>query len=316
MRIGIGAVVSSRKSPSRVLPLLAAAAFILSAACGSKEDGGYAPSFTPQKEAARRTYVFGIHPLHNPERLYADYDPIVDYLNRHLDGAVIRIEASRSYEEFEKKLYGRRFDLALPNPYQTVNALRHGYRVFGKMGDDASFRGIILVRRDGGIEKVADLKGKEVSFPAPTALAATMMPLYFLHTRGLDARKDIRRVFSGSQESSMMNVYLRKSAAGATWPPPWAAFQRKNPAYARELVVRWETPPLVNNALVVREDVPGKLAADVGRLLFTLHAHEEGRRLLAALPLTRFEPADEGTYAPVVSFLKTYEGIFGVPEAR
>ncbi|MDD5304584.1 MAG: PhnD/SsuA/transferrin family substrate-binding protein [Elusimicrobia bacterium] len=306
--------------------VLRAAAFlagvlVLSAACGRNEDAGYTPRYSPsaapRTEGAPRVLIFGVHPLHNPERLNADYDPIVDYVNRRLGGAaVVRLEASRSYEEFDKKLYARRFDFALPNPYQTVNALRHGYRVFGKMGDDGSFRGIILVRKDGGIAKVSDLKGKTVSFPAPTALAATMMPLYYLHTHGLDARRDIRRLFSGSQESSMMNVYLRKSAAGATWPPPWEAFQKSNPGFARELVVRWETPPLVNNALVARDDVPEALVDAFAQALFGLHADAEGRRLLAALPLTRFEPAGEETYAPVVAFLRRYESILGAEAQR
>lgn len=292
-------------------------ALALGAACGRADNGGYTPSFAPRPEGKQRVLIFGVHPLHNPERLYADYNPIVEYVNRRLGGAaVVRLEASRSYEEFDKKLYARHFDFALPNPYQTVNSLRHGYRVFGKMGDDGSFRGIILVRKDGGIAKLSDLKGKTVSFPAPTALAATMMPLYYLHTHGLDARRDIRRLFSGSQESSMMNVYLRKSAAGATWPPPWEAFQKSNPAVAQELVVRWETHALVNNGLVVRDDVPNELADAFARALFDLHTHEEGRRLLAVLPLTRFEPAGKKTYEPVVAFLRRYESLLGAEAAR
>lgn len=300
--------------------VLAATAFVLAALGGCREEGGYAPTYAPSYAPAaaggRRVFIFGVHPLHNPERLHADYGPIVDLVNKRLTGAAVRLEASRSYDEFDKKLYARRFDFALPNPYQTVNSLRRGYRVFGKMGDDRSFRGIILVRKDGGIRTVADLKGKAVSFPAATALAATMMPLYYLHTHGLDARRDIRRMYSGSQESSMMNVYLGKSAAGATWPPPWEAFQRSDPERARELVVRWETPSLVNNGLVVRDDVPKDVADAFARALFSLHTDPAGRRLLAALPLERFEPADAAAYAPVVAFLKTYEEAIGTEGER
>ncbi|MBI3564775.1 MAG: phosphate/phosphite/phosphonate ABC transporter substrate-binding protein [Elusimicrobia bacterium] len=291
--------------------ILATAAIVLGTLGGCREKEAYAPTYAPAGSEGPRVLVFGVHPLHNPERLYADYGPIVDYVNARLAGAVVRLEASRSYDEFDKKLYSRRFDFALPNPYQTVNSLRHGYRVIGKMGDDRSFRGIVLVRRDGGVATVADLKGRAVSFPAPTALAATMMPLYYLHTHGLDARRDIRRVYSGSQESSMMNVFIGKTAAGATWPPPWEAFQKSNPAQARELVVRWETPSLVNNGLVARDDVPRETVDAFARALFGLDSDPEGRRLLAALPLERFEPATEATYAPVASFLKTYEASLG-----
>ena len=97
------------------------------------------------------------------------------------------------------------------------------------MGNDEMFRGIILVRKDSGIRKVTDLKGKKVSYPAPTALAATMMPQYYLHTHGIDVNRDIENLYVGSQESSIMNVLRGHVAAGATWSVPWKIFQQENP---------------------------------------------------------------------------------------
>jgi len=41
----------------------------------------------------------------------------------------------------------------MAQPYRPC-VLKHGYRIFGKMGDDQDFRGIILVRKDGGIRTV------------------------------------------------------------------------------------------------------------------------------------------------------------------
>lgn len=39
----------------------------------------------------------------------------------------------------------------------------------------------------------------------------------------------------GSQESSIMSVYLHHSAAAATWPAPWISFQKERPEAAKEL---------------------------------------------------------------------------------
>ncbi len=201
-------------------------------------------------------YIIGIHPLHNPKRLFEVYGPIVDFLNANMPEADFTLEASRNYEEFDRKLYSGHFDFAMPNPYQTVNSLKHGYRVFGKMADDDDFRGIILVRRDSGIKTVADLKGKAVSYPAPTALAATMMPQYYLHTHGIDVNRDIENRYVGSQESSIINVLRGHVAAGATWPVPWKTFSKENPQLASQLEVKWQTEPLQNNGWVVRKDLP------------------------------------------------------------
>lgn len=275
------------------------------AAC-DREEKPYRPSIGQKSSSAYREYNFGIHPLHNPERLLERYGPITDYLNRHIEGAHFTLEASRNYEEFEKKLYAGKFDFALPNPYQTLIALRHGYHVFAKMGDDEVFRGILLIRRDSGIQTVADLKGKKISYPAKTALAATMMPQYYLHTHGLDINKDIENLYVGSQESSIMNAYLGNVAAAATWPVPWSTFQKEQPDKAAQLELKWQTEPLINNGLVARSDMPPQLVKRVGELLTGLHASEEGRVLLERLPISRFEPANDARYDVVRAFLETF----------
>ena len=275
-------------------------------ACDPRKKESYTPVYASMPAGKRAVLIFGVLPMYNPHRLYETFGPLVEYLDRHVPDITITLEASRSYEEYEKKLASRHFAFALSNPYQTINSLQYGYRVFAKMGEDDKFRGLIIVRKDSSINTVADLKGKIISFPAPTGLAATMMPLYYLHTHGLDVNQDIKRLFSGSLESSIMNVYLGKSAAGGTWLPAWQAFVERNPQIAAEFEVKWETPSLLNNGLVARDDVPQEIVDKVQSLLLALPTHEEGRQLLAALPLTRFESATDATYQPVRDFVKKY----------
>lgn len=275
---------------------------------GSNKPAGdaYEPAFSAESKSKANKYVIGIHPLHNPKRLFEVYGPIVDFLNTNMPEADFTLEASRNYEEFNKKLYSGHFDFAMPNPYQTINSLKHGYRVFGKMGDDKDFTGIILVRRDSGINTVADLKGKAVSYPAPTALAATMMPQYYLQTHGIDINHDIENRYVGSQESSIINVLRGHVAAGATWPVPWKIFTKENPQLAAQLEVKWETEPLQNNGWVVRKDLPIEVVDRFATLLFNLDQHEQGREMLARIPVSRFEPANDDTYEPTRAFIATF----------
>jgi phosphonate transport system substrate-binding protein len=279
---------------------------LLAAACGKSEEVAYRPTFSQPADTVAKEYVVGIHPLHNPARLFEVYGPIIDTLNAAIPGTHFRLEALRNYEEFDKKLYGGHFDIAMPNPYQTVRSLKFGYRVFGKMGDDEDFRGIILVRKDSGIHSVADLKGKKVSYPALTALAATMMPQYYLHTHGIDVNRDIENRYVGSQESSIMNVYLGEVAAGATWPVPWKAFVKEHPEQAAQMEVKWQTEALLNNGWVARADVPTEVVDKVAKTLFALNSSESGRKILERLPISRFELASNATYQPVVDYLDRF----------
>ncbi|PLA75340.1 phosphonate ABC transporter substrate-binding protein [Hydrogenovibrio sp. SC-1] len=263
--------------------------------------------YSDQPPFQENIYLFGVHPLHNPKRLFEVYQPMIDFINARLQGGKLRLEASRNYAAFDKKLFDGYFDFALPNPYQTVTSLQHGYRVFGKMADDENFRGIILIRKDSEIETVSDLKGKSVSYPAPTALAATIMPQWFLVQNGLNIDDDITNHYVGSQESSIMNVYLGNTDAASTWPPPWLAFIKERPEVAEQVIVKWQTPPLLNNGLVVKESVPKAILDQVSQSIFNLHHSAEGQQILAAMELSQYEPATNETYSRVEKFLIEFE---------
>lgn len=285
----------------------------LLAAC--EERATYSPQFSAGAEpGAQQTYSFAVHPLHNPQRLSEVYGPLVEHVNGRLTGAELRLVASRDYEAYTARLAAQDFDLALPNPYQTLQARKHGYRVFGKMGDDAGFRGLVLVRKDSGLDELTDLKGKAISYPAATALAATMMPQQLIQDAGVDVTSETTSRYVGSQESSILSVYSGRSDAGATWPLPWEAFKIEHPKEAAALEVRWSTPPLVNNSLMAHQRVPAEVTRQVGAIVFSLHESEAGRAILRRIHLSRFEPADEATYAPVESFLKTFEAEVGPAE--
>ncbi len=281
-------------------------ALMLLPGISSAEESGYQPGYSQKYTHPVTEYIIGIHPLHNPQRLMEVYGPIADYINSHIPEVRFKIEASRNYEEFEKKLYAGHFAFAMPNPYQTILSMKHGYRIFGKMGNDEVFRGIILLRKDSDIHEVSDLKGKAVSYPAATALAATMMPQYYLHTHGIDVNRDIENRYVGSQESSIMNVLRGRVAAGATWSVPWTQFSAQNPDMANQLIVKWQTEPLLNNGWVVYKEVPKPIADQFARLLFDLHKNEAGKIILNRLPISHFEPATNETYRPVLDFLKKF----------
>ena len=252
-------------------------------------------------------YRFAVHPLHNPQKLSAAYQPLMDHLNAQLQGAQLVLEAARDYQAFEQKYAAREPAFLLPNPWQTLQAIKRGYHVIAMAGDAQDFKGIFIVRKDSAIQKPADLKGQVVSYPSPTALAAAIMPQYFLHTNGLDVNRDIQNIYVGSQESSIMHVYLGKAAAGATWPPPWRLFQQDHPREASALKVVWETEALINNSVMVRDDVPAALRDQVKRLLLGLAQTPSGPAILAGMGTAKFHAADDASYQVVAQYAQRFE---------
>jgi phosphonate transport system substrate-binding protein len=275
--------------------------------CTKEDKSTYNIEYGDKPTFSKKVYIFGVHPLHNPKKLFEVYQPMVDYINSQISGAELKLEASRNYAAYDKKLFSGYFDLSLPNPYQTIIAAEKGYDIFGKMSDDENFRGIFIVRKDSNLQKVSDINNHTVSYPAPTALAATMMPQHLLYLNGIDINKDIKNSYVGSQESSIMNVYLKKTIAGSTWPPPWITFQKDHPKIAKELEVKWETKPLLNNGLVAKKDFPKTLLEQISQIIFNLHTHKEGQNILSAMELTKYEKANYKTYDVVREFVKNFE---------
>ncbi len=260
-------------------------------------------------EFNKKVYRVGIHPYLNSKKMYTSYRPLLDYLESKLENVEFLLETSKDYPTYDQKLYAGTFDFSLPNPYQTYNALQYGYEVIAKMKPDSVFRGILVARKDRGLKNVTQLRGEAVSFPAPTALAATMMPLLYLHEKGLDINRDIDKKFVGSQYSSILNAYSGDTLVGASWPPPWEAWCKENPQKAAQMEIVWQTQPLVNNGFVVRKDVDRAFAYKVARLLIELDSHAKGKKMLEDAGFAGFEEANNSRYDAVKIFLERYNSI-------
>lgn len=276
------------------------------AGCSHDAEKNHSPVFVDTPKNSVPEYAFAIHPLHNPTRLFEVFHPLMEYLNKQIPDVHFKVEASRNYDAFNEKLKQQSVPFALPNPYQTLIAINHHYQVIAKMGDDQNFRGIILVRKDSSIKQPSDLKGKAVSYPAATALAATILPQDYLQKHGLDINKDIENRYVGSQESSIMNVYRGNTAAGSTWPPPWEALSSERPELKEQLKVIWETQTLPNNSIVARSDMPAALVQQVQKALTDFHKTPEGKKALERMHLSHFELANNQNYQDVKEFIDQF----------
>ena len=286
--------------------LLAIAGLLMLAGCGDQRRGAPELAYADRPPVQAKVYVFAIHPLYSPGRLFEKFTPIINYLNQQFDGFSLRLEASRDYPAFDVKIRAERPDFIVPNPFETLIGLKHHYHVHAKVDNDEVFRGIILVRKADSVRRVTDLKGATIAAPGPTALAATMMPKYFLHTHGLDVRRDVKYLYTGTQESTIMALALGNARAATTWPIPWRLFQKTRPDMAQRIRVAWRTRTLPSISVMAHEQVPRGVAEQVARALVDMSKTEEGRRLLQLSTFTGFVRADDATYAPVRAFIENY----------
>lgn len=275
--------------------------FVLTA-CDQKQAVEYNPKYASVPlEVGEQVFIIGVHPMHNPKRLHKIFSPIAEYLSENIEGASFKIEGATNFDEYEKKLQNRKFHFALPNPFQTVNAFKDGYNVFAKMANDKNFRGVILVRKDSGIKKLSDLKGQSMAFPAPAAVAATMLPQAYLQQHGVDISKDLDIKYVGSQESSIMNVMLGNTKASGVFWPSWRVFSKRRPELAQELKIIWQSSSLPHNSFMTRNDIDAEIVNQVKILLLKMNKQKGIHKMLR-----QYEAANNETYDPMVEFLKSF----------
>jgi len=284
-----------------LFPLLLLNFLFLSCNSHSSRKQQYEPTYSVDS-SGKKVLIFGVPNLSS----YEDCDLLVKYLNKNLSNIFIRIVASTDVKDYENKIKKNEFDFIIINGPLLLEAEKNGYSIVAKMGDDEKYKSVIFVRNDSAINKISDLKGKTIATSGPPALAGTMMPLFYLYKNGLDVNKDIKHLYSPSFESTIMNVYLGKCAAGASKKASVVNIFKQRPEIASKLSIKWETPPLINNAFMIKNNMDKEMADALTKLILTLQENEEGKKALIPLDVSRFEKANMDTYKPLKVFLKEY----------
>ena len=281
--------------------------FAFFVSCNNKPDSAGPKYGTSPSGQPMRTYTIAVYPMLNPTKLFETNQPLIEYLNKNLKNVQLRLEASRDYSSFEGKYKNKIPDFLIANPWQTLQAEKYGYNVITTLGDAADFKGLFIIKKDNTFYSPSELKGRGISYPAKTSMAACIMPQYFLFKHGINIKRDIRNIYVGSQESSIMNVYLGKADIGATWPIHWRDFQKEHPHEASSLKVLWETEPMINTSLMVKNSIPSELQEKIRALLIALNNNEEGKRILEKMEITRFIKTDNKDYEFVRKYISNFE---------
>jgi phosphonate transport system substrate-binding protein len=267
---------------------------------GKKE---YAPSYS--NDSSRRTLVTLALP--NPG-YYKQAAPFVTYLNERLKNIRVRAIAGNNYDEYLERLGRKEFDLTILNGVLALEQEQQGYRIFGRVFDTDSYRGVVLVHRDSAIQDYADLKGRTISSPGDEALAGHQMPLYHLYQNGLHPG-NYRVLSLGSFESAYLNIYHGKCSAGFGWLTSWEKFIEARPEILSRVQLKWTTAPQLNVALIARKDLDPGFADELNRVIFSMHETEEGKKVLQGFGFDKFVPANAQTYAPLEKFRQAYLSI-------
>lgn len=135
---------------------------------------GFALSAFAHEEEPRCSYRLGVVPQFEQRTLAATWAPIL-YALEVETGCDIELVGTQTIGEFEAEFMSGIYDIAYMNPYHAVMAEdAQGYVPVVRAGKEP-LRGVLAVHANSDITDVKQLRGKEVAFPSPNALGASLL---------------------------------------------------------------------------------------------------------------------------------------------
>ncbi len=276
-----------------------------------------APALAEQTAATKPTPItIGIFPRRNAVLTSELFSPLVEYLSRRL-GREVRLMTAKDFPAFWKGVEDGRYDVVHYNQYHYVLTADR-YRVIAHNEEFGlgTLRGAIYVRRDSGIDRLGQLRGKTILFGGGTdAMMAYIVPRYLLLQAGLKSG-DFSERFATSPPNAVLGAFYRQAdGAGA------GDVVIEMPAVTKaidvsQLKIIATSEPIHHLPWVVRRDMPPALAERIHQLITTLGDTPEGRAVLEAANLSGIAAANDSDYDQCRKIIREVLPDAPVPQPR
>jgi len=233
-------------------------------------------------------YSFGIGPTQSAIELAKRWTPVMQYLSEK-SGVPLQFKTGKDIPTFQQQVREGVYDFVYINPYNYLqDHKRTGYSAFAREKDSKLF-GVLVVKKDGPIQDVAQLNGQTVAFPTAAALAATWLPLGMLKDKGVQV--------TPQYVNSMDSVY--RSVAKGLFPAGGGELRTLgtiDPEIKNQLRVLWTSESLPPFTFVAHPRVPKAVLAKVQKALDEMEQDPQGQALLKANNFKGMEVATDADY--------------------
>ena len=239
----------------------------------------------PEEAATEQTRKFG---------------PLTKYLERTV-GMKVDFVPVNDYPAAVEALVNKQVELVWFGGFTYVQAqIRSGGKIIpiAQREEDTSFRSVFITQTNSGIKRLADLKGKQVSFGSQSSTSGHLMPRSFLLEAGIDPDKDFKRVaYSGAHDATIAAVVNGRVDAAALDITVWRKFVSENKVDTTKVDVFYITPPYFNYNWSVHADMPAAQREKITAALLNLNMNNpEGKEILTLNRATKYIPTKPENY--------------------
>jgi phosphonate transport system substrate-binding protein len=201
----------------------------------------------------------GLVPAEDPSIVINDSQGIITALEQET-GLKVKPFVATDYNGVIEALRAKRLDLALLGPFSYVLAATIAeVDVLGiaeTKTQGSTYHSLIITRTDSGIRTLADLKGHSFSFVDPSSASGHLFPKTGMLKAGLDPDHDLRSIFAGSHDASVLALINGKVDAAAVADALLDAVVARGLVKREDIVVVWTSAPIPGAPAVMRRDLP------------------------------------------------------------
>ena len=228
------------------------------------------------------------------------FGPLTKYLERTV-GTKVDFVPVNDYPAAVEALVNKQVELVWFGGFTYVQAqIRSGGKIIpiAQREEDTNFRSVFITQTNSGIKRLADLKGKQVSFGSQSSSSGHLMPRSFLLEAGIDPDKDFKRVaYSGAHDATIASVVSGRVDAAALDITVWRKFVAENKVDTSKVDVFFTTPPYFNYNWSVHADMPAAQREKITAALLNLSMNNpEGNEILTLNRATKYIPTKPENY--------------------
>jgi len=226
---------------------------------------------------------FGFTPVLGEAEMRAEFEPLMAYLSDVL-ARKVGLYIAKDYGDLRTQMESGAVDVGSFSPFAYVDAQRGGkIRIIAQsiLDRSATYRGLIIARKDSGVRTVGDLEGKRFAFVDPKSASGYVYPRAMLVEKGVTPERYFKEtIFAGGHDKVIAAVLDGRVDAGAIYDGALGVAKAKGVA-TDVLVVLSSTDPIPHDAIAVRLGLDDTLVRKLQAALVDLDKSEAGRRVIA-----------------------------------
>jgi phosphonate transport system substrate-binding protein len=251
------------------------------------------------------TLNLGFTPGEDAETRLKRYEPMVDYLKSYL-GMEVKGWIGTDYTATVEAMRSKKIDAAYYGPFSYVLAAQIAdARVFVVPGSPDgitnTYNSLLVTHSGSGITSLEELKGRNFAFVDPASASGHLIPRALLVKAGIEPDRDLKTIFSGGHDASLLAVNGKRVDAAAVSSTQHKRMIETGHIDEANVITLATSDPIPSSPFALRGSLDASLAERLKEAFLEAHNYmsPEVRKEFLGAETNRYVVADDTLYDPI-----------------